>query len=172
MCHLKTPPWSTELIEYLGHFMSTQDAGCDCCAQLYWARGNGSPLGCLILIGKLIETHSIPPGEPGWENQQESSKTQEFDGKNHRKSHAVCAVCSHRDGLDLQMFPPRHRDIWEFLFMLLLLFSRQVVSDSLWPLGLQHARPPCSAVSWSLPKFMSIELVMLSNHLYSWAILN
>ena len=26
---------------------------------------------------------------------------------------------------------------------MLLLFSRSVVSDSLWPHGLQHARPPC-----------------------------
>ena len=94
------------VIEHLGHFLSTQDAGCDCCAQLHWERGNGSQLGCLILIEKLTETHSIQPGEPDEENQQESSKIQEFDGKNHGKSHAICAVCSHRDGLDLHMVPP------------------------------------------------------------------
>ena len=47
-------------------------------------------------------------------------------------------------------------------------FSRSVMSDSLQPRGLQHARPPWS---WSitnsqiLPKLMSIELVMASNHL-------
>ena len=47
-------------------------------------------------------------------------------------------------------------------------FSRSVMSDSLPPRGLQHARPPWS---WSitnsqiLPKLMSIELVMASNHL-------
>ena len=29
------------------------------------------------------------------------------------------------------------------LLLLLLLFNRSVVSDSLWPHGLQHARPPC-----------------------------
>ena len=62
------------VIEHLGHFLSTQDAGCDCCAQLHWERGNGSQLGCLILIEKLTETHSIQPGEPDEENQQESSR--------------------------------------------------------------------------------------------------
>ena len=31
--------------------------------------------------------------------------------------------------------------------MLLLLFSRLAVSDSLWPCGLQHARPPCPPLS-------------------------
>ena len=46
------------------------------------------------------------------------------------------------------------------------LFSRQVVSDSLGPLGLQHARLPLSfTISWSLLKVMSIELEMPSNHL-------
>ena len=30
---------------------------------------------------------------------------------------------------------------------MLLLFSRPVLSDSLWPQGLQHARPPCSSPS-------------------------
>ena len=45
-------------------------------------------------------------------------------------------------------------------------FSHSVVSDSLQPHGLQHARPPCpSTNSQSLLKLMSIELVMLSNHI-------
>ena len=45
-------------------------------------------------------------------------------------------------------------------------FSRSVVSDSLRPHGLQHARPPCPiSNSRSLLKLMSIELVMPSNHL-------
>ena len=45
-------------------------------------------------------------------------------------------------------------------------FSRSVVSDSLRPHTLQHARPPCSLPnSRILLKFMSIELVMPSNHL-------
>ena len=45
-------------------------------------------------------------------------------------------------------------------------FSRSVVSDSLQPQGLQHARPPCpslSSLSQSLLKLMSIESVMPSN---------
>ena len=47
-----------------------------------------------------------------------------------------------------------------------LQFSRSVVSDSLWPHGLQHTRPPCpSHNSQSLLKLMSIESVMPSNHL-------
>ena len=45
-------------------------------------------------------------------------------------------------------------------------FSCSVVSDSLRPHGLQHARPPCPSLkSQSLLKLMSIELVMPSNHL-------
>ena len=45
-------------------------------------------------------------------------------------------------------------------------FSHSVVSDSLWPHGLWHVRPPLSITSsWSLLKLMSIELVMPSNHL-------
>ena len=41
------------------------------------------------------------------------------------------------------------------------------MSDSLPPHGLQHARPPCPSlsISQSLPKFMSTEWVMPSNHL-------
>ena len=45
-------------------------------------------------------------------------------------------------------------------------FSRSVMSDSLRPHGLQHARPPCaSPTPWSLLRLMSIESVMPSNHL-------
>ena len=41
------------------------------------------------------------------------------------------------------------------------------MSDSLQPCGLQHARPPCQAItnSWSLLRLMSIESVMPSSHL-------
>ena len=56
-------------------------------------------------------------------------------------------------------------------------FSLSVLSDSLRPHGLQHARLPCPSPTWSLPKLMSIESVMPSNHLifcpnrvyYRWA---
>ena len=45
-------------------------------------------------------------------------------------------------------------------------FSCSVVSNFLWPHGLQHARLPCpSPTLRSLLKLMSIELVMPSNHL-------
>ena len=46
----------------------------------------------------------------------------------------------------------------------MLLFSHLVVSDSLWPHGLQRARLPCpSLFPRSLLRLMSIELVMPSN---------
>ena len=49
----------------------------------------------------------------------------------------------------------------------LLLFSHSVMPDSLWPHGLQHARPgiPVLHLSRSLLKLMSFESVMPSNHL-------
>ena len=54
--------------------------------------------------------------------------------------------------------------LWRAL--LLLLFSHQVTSDSLGPHGLQaHQAPLSSTISQSLLKIMSIESVMLSNHL-------
>ena len=43
-------------------------------------------------------------------------------------------------------------------------FSCSVMCDSLWPDELQHTRLPCPSPSWSLPKLMSIESVILSNH--------
>ena len=47
----------------------------------------------------------------------------------------------------------------------LLLFSHQVVSNSLQPHGLQLSRLPCpSVISQSLLRFIYIELVMLSHH--------
>ena len=50
--------------------------------------------------------------------------------------------------------------------LLLLLFSRSVMPDSLQPHGLQHSQASLSfTISWSLLKSMSIELVMPSNHL-------
>ena len=45
-------------------------------------------------------------------------------------------------------------------------FSRSVVSESLWSHALKHARPPWSVTnSQNLPKLISIESVMPSNHL-------
>ena len=50
--------------------------------------------------------------------------------------------------------------------VVVLLLSRSIVSDSLWPRGLQHARLPCpSPTPRSLLKLISNELVMPSNHL-------
>ena len=44
-------------------------------------------------------------------------------------------------------------------------FSHSVMSDSLQPHGLQHARLPCPSPTQSLLKLISIKLVMPSNHL-------
>ena len=46
----------------------------------------------------------------------------------------------------------------------LLLFSRYVTSNSLWPHGCSTPGLLSFSISWSLPKFMSIESVMPSNH--------
>ena len=39
---------------------------------------------------------------------------------------------------------------------MVLLFSRPVMSDSLQPYGLQHARPPCPSLS---PKFAQVHIL-------------
>ena len=54
----------------------------------------------------------------------------------------------------------------KFLHVDSVQFSRSVMSDSLQPCGLQHARLPCPITnSQSLLKLMSIESVMPTNHL-------
>ena len=52
---------------------------------------------------------------------------------------------------------------YEKTIQALLLFSCSLMSDSLQPHELQHARLPCPSPCLSLLKFMSIESVMLSN---------
>ena len=49
--------------------------------------------------------------------------------------------------------------------VVVVVFNHSVVSDSLQPHELQHARLPCPSLSLSLFKLMSIESVMPSNHL-------
>ena len=46
-------------------------------------------------------------------------------------------------------------------------FSHSVMSDSLWPHELQHAKPPCPSPTFRLHpnSFMSVESVMPSSHL-------
>ena len=44
-------------------------------------------------------------------------------------------------------------------------FSCSITFNSLWPYGLQHTRLPCPSPTQSFLKFMSMELVMPSNHL-------
>ena len=67
-----------------------------------------------------------------------------------------------------QLCPPWARGREAYIpHLYLLLFSHRVVSDSSQPHGLQHAA--CSSlsltISQSLPKFITIESVMPSNHL-------
>ena len=47
-------------------------------------------------------------------------------------------------------------------------FSRSVVSNSLRPHELQHARPPCPSPTPRVHRLTSIESVMLSSHLILW----
>ena len=52
------------------------------------------------------------------------------------------------------------------LLVVFIQFSYSVMSDSLWPHGLQHTRLPCPSLNpQNLLKLMSIELVVPSNHL-------
>ena len=55
--------------------------------------------------------------------------------------------------------------LWNTLCTVLLLFSHSVVSNSLRPHGLPHGQWDNVTISQSLFKLMSIESVMLSNHL-------
>ena len=55
--------------------------------------------------------------------------------------------------------------IWFYFSFSSVQFSCSVVSDSLQPHELQHARPPCPSPNPSSPKLMSIEAVMTSSHL-------
>ena len=62
------------------------------------------------------------------------------------------ALC---DGLETNHGLPHH----------CMLFNLSAVSTSLWHHELQHLASLSLSISWSLPKFMCIESVMLSNHL-------
>ena len=78
-----------------------------------------------------------------------------------------CSV-SYPSRLMLQRLLIRPQKVWgqttlPALFQ--LLFNCSIVSDSLWPNGLQHARLPCPSPSLRACSNMSIELVILSNHL-------
>ena len=55
--------------------------------------------------------------------------------------------------------------MYVYLHIYLLFFSHQVMSDSLQPHELHHTRFPCLSLSGSLLKLMSMELMILSNHL-------
>ena len=63
---------------------------------------------------------------------------------------------------------PRNNKIKEIWSLSWLFFSRSVVSDSLLPHGPAHQASLSFTLSWSLLKLMSIESVMLSNHLILW----
>ena len=57
-------------------------------------------------------------------------------------------------------------------FLLLLLFSHSVMTDSLRPHGLQHARPPVLHSLWELAQTPVHESIMPSNHLIlCWSLL-
>ena len=80
-----------------------------------------------------------------------------------------------RDWTQVSRIAGRRFNLWasgewrytnSYTAVLLLLFSCSVVSESLWPHGLQHARLPCPlTISRSLLKLTSGELVIASNYL-------
>ena len=59
----------------------------------------------------------------------------------------------------LELYP------YDFIYPLMLSFSRQVMSDFVTPWTAAHQASQALTTSWSLPKFMSTESVMPSNHL-------
>ena len=61
-------------------------------------------------------------------------------------------------------FLRNHYTVFHSCYIITIQFS-SVASNSLRPHESQHARPPCPSNSWSLLKFMPIELVMPSSHL-------
>ena len=87
--------------------------------------------------------------------------------------HAFLKILFIEDSKYLVHLPPISSsgpgNIWPIpvgTFFLSVQFSHSVVFDSLWPRGLQHTRLSLSITnSWSIPKLMSIESVMPSNHL-------
>ena len=54
---------------------------------------------------------------------------------------------------------------WGWTYSYILLCSRSIMSESLWPHGLQHARLACPSPSSGASGLMSIESVMPSIHL-------
>ena len=59
-------------------------------------------------------------------------------------------------------------NVYSIHFVVELLFSCQVMSDSVTPQTAAHQASLSFTISWSLPKFMSIESVMAPNHLILW----
>ena len=80
------------------------------------------------------------------------------------------AICGNNSSLDIELAISRYSAVFLGYILVQGLFSAQfscsVMSDSLWPHGLQHTRLPCpSPTPWGLLGLMSINLVMPSNHL-------
>ena len=76
--------------------------------------------------------------------------------------------------MDIQFLFGLTKNFWKLRVMMIIhncecpsvQFSCSVVSNSLWPHEPQHTGPPCPSPNpRNLPKFMSIESVMPSNHL-------
>ena len=113
-------------------------------------------LECLGSSSGGVLTASRPPGTPVVGEQDrtaESSKVTAMPsvgvGSSRRQTHT---------GHTWASVPERAHDDQ-------IQFSYSVVSNSLWPHGLQHASSLSITNSWSLHKLMSIKSVMPSNHL-------
>ena len=85
----------------------------------------------------------------------------------------LCGSCAFFLSLGLLFFPPslmtdtfKHSHLsFPIKTVVLLLFNHQVVFDSETPWTAACQATLSLTISWSLPKFMFIELMMLSNYL-------
>ena len=111
----------------------------------HWGAGQGSNW---VEPEYLLETNSV-----GWEEEYEVGLR--------------CGLWQRLDegGLDPKDIRCSNLGYCLFVWGLNFRFSHSVVSNSLWPHELQHARLLSITNSWSLLKLLSIESVMPSSHL-------
>ena len=82
-------------------------------------------------------------------------------------THVCCVPWTGRQVLYCCATWETHLYLYPYIFIsiYMLVFSHQVMPNSLQPMGLQHARLLCPSPSPSLPKLVSTESVMPPNHL-------
>ena len=124
--------WREGLRQQLHLLHCTQLNGWNLCKQIFW-------------------TSEHPCCKESWQNGMKNRHSQETVIKcaleRRKVAPANMCRCVCMDAGELCGNPIPHPSESVYLHCLLLLFSHSVVSDSLWPHGLQHARPPCPSPS-------------------------